>query len=464
VRVPSETARDFTVMVSALRLPKFHPTWTRPIALLIPRTATHTFLSDASYGGLSGSSPEFSIMWRVMKDALSLYGFPMQHLDSAGEPVDFDNQGLHINPLEIIAIIINIWLALKLIEACPALASTGYIVTRLCYFLVAHGWKVPGSWRSLSCSPCIGASSLSLFSNHSFPILSYTRQAERRSGLPQLLSQTIDSLLGLRYHAMRPAGNLSNLPSAARTLINDSRDTFVTADRGQVRRRNDGILESRARHFASWLEAAGFAVHNFGLVTVGNFPSIRAAYLTAVAAGDNCLQLTALGPSAALRGYVAAASDAITLLQGTACSYLNPATVSSKRPKILPMIGEIICQRSAWKEPLPRKETFTAAMIDALCAYLLLESTKTSIARVFLISEYAVYDWLRLGLFMGSRILECGQTSSSKSLGSPFARIPNSSDAGIWANQPLAFIEADFVFIRTPEGLINIFHVPHTYS
>jgi hypothetical protein len=71
MRVPSVTARDFTVIVSALQLPKFHPTWTRPIALLIPRTATHTFLSDASYGGLGGWSPEFSIMWRVMKDALS---------------------------------------------------------------------------------------------------------------------------------------------------------------------------------------------------------------------------------------------------------------------------------------------------------------------------------------------------------------------------------------------------------
>jgi hypothetical protein len=216
----------------------------------------------------------------------------------------------------------------------------------------AHSWHMPGSRRSSSCSPCLGASNSCLFSNHSLPILSCTWQTERRSRLSQSLSQKIDSLLGLRYHAMLPAGNVSNLPSAARALINDSRDTFVTADRGQVRRRNDGTLESRARHFTSWLKAAGFTVHNFRLVTIATFPSILAAYLTAVAAGDNCLKLTNLGP-AALRGYVTAASDTITL--GTPCSYLDPATLSSKRPKILPMLGEIIRQRSAWKEPLPCK-------------------------------------------------------------------------------------------------------------
>jgi hypothetical protein len=252
---------------------------------------------------------------------------------------------------------------------------------------------------------------------------------------------------------MLPAGNVSNLPSAARALINDSSDTFVTADRGQVRRRNDGTLESRARHFTSCL----------GLVTVATFPSILAAYLTAVAAGDNCLKLFTLGP-ATLRGYVTAASDTITLLRGTPCSYLDVTTLSSKRPKILPMLGEIIRQRSAWKEPLPRKEPFTIAMIDALRAYLLLESTKTSIAQVFpiseyavyiLISEYAVYDWLRLGLFTGSRISEYGQTSSGKSPGSRFARIPNSSDPGIWGNQPLAFIAADFVFFNRASLLVD---------
>jgi hypothetical protein len=118
--------------------------------------------------------------------------------------------------------------------------------------------------------------------------MSYSWQAERRSRLPQSISQKIDPLLGLRYHAMLPATDLSHLPSAARAIIDHSRNSFVTADRGHVRRRKDATLESRARHFASWLETAEFTVHNFRLIDAATFPSILAAYLTAVAAGDNC--------------------------------------------------------------------------------------------------------------------------------------------------------------------------------
>ena len=139
MRVPAETARDLAVIAEVLGLPEFHPTWTRPIALLIPRTSTHSFLSDASYGGLGGWSPEFNVMWRIMRDALLQFGFPMQHIDTAGEPVDFTAAGLHINPLEFIAIILNLWLALKLIAVSPHVA-TGYIVTLLSDNTSAISW------------------------------------------------------------------------------------------------------------------------------------------------------------------------------------------------------------------------------------------------------------------------------------------------------------------------------------
>jgi hypothetical protein len=143
---------------------------------------------------------------------------------------------------------------------------------------------------------------------------------------------------------MLPTADLSNLPPAARALINSSSNFFVTADRGHVRRRNDVTFESRATHFASWLETAGFTVDiNLALIDAAVFPSILHAYLTAVKAGNNCLHLSTLGPEA-LRGYVAAASDAITMLTTKPCSYIDPATISSKRPKLLPMLGQIIQQ------------------------------------------------------------------------------------------------------------------------
>ena len=139
MRVPAETAHDFKVMAAALSLPEFHPTWTRPIALLIPRTETDRWLSDASYGGLGGWSPDFKVMWRVMREALIQYGFPMKHINTAGEPMDFDEKGLHINPLEFVAIIINVWIALKLLATRPHLA-TGYILLLLSDNTSAISW------------------------------------------------------------------------------------------------------------------------------------------------------------------------------------------------------------------------------------------------------------------------------------------------------------------------------------
>jgi hypothetical protein len=137
------------------------------------------------------------------------------------------------------------------------------------------------------------------------------------------------------------------------------------------------------------------------------------------------------------------------------CSYIDPTTLASKRPKLIPMLGQIIQQRGAWKEPRPRKEPFTIAMIDALRAHLLLESETSKLVLVFLTAEYAVYDWVRLGVFTGSRISEYGQSSSSRTAGSRFARIPNSKDAGPWANQPLAFIDSDFIFFNAEHLLVH---------
>ena len=287
--------------------------------------------------------------------------------------------------------------------------------------------------------------------NYSFPDAAHSRDRKRRSGLSQSISERISALVGLRYHAMLPSGDLSNLPSPARALIGDSRDLFVSVDRGHVRGKNDSTLDARARHFASWLETAGFTVDNLSLARQEDFPSILAAYVKAVAAGDNCKSLTTLA-DASIRGYLAAASDAISLLTSKPCTYLDPTTLGTKRPKIMPMISETIRQRVAWKTPRPRKEPFTMAMIDALRQWLDNHSRQYNIHVTFLTSEYAVYDWIRLGCFTGSRISEYGQSSSGSLKGSRYARIPNTPDAGIRANQSIAFLAEDFTFY-SKEGI-----------
>jgi hypothetical protein len=74
-----------------------------------------------------------------MRDDLLTFDFPMRNIDTAGEPVDLGADGMHINPLEFIAIIINLWAALKILADSPILL-TGYIVTLLLGNTSAIAW------------------------------------------------------------------------------------------------------------------------------------------------------------------------------------------------------------------------------------------------------------------------------------------------------------------------------------
>jgi hypothetical protein len=42
---------------------------------MIPQTPTHEILSDASYGGMGGWSPQFDILWRILRVDMISYGF-----------------------------------------------------------------------------------------------------------------------------------------------------------------------------------------------------------------------------------------------------------------------------------------------------------------------------------------------------------------------------------------------------
>jgi hypothetical protein len=85
-------------------------------------------------------------------------------------------------------------------------------------------------------------------------------------------------------------------------------------------------LVSRACHFVTWLlEADRFAVHNFVSEDSGTFPSILAAYLIAVADGNDRQSRSNFG-DATLRGCLTAASAALS-----AHSRPNPALVSIRQ-------------------------------------------------------------------------------------------------------------------------------------
>ena len=129
VRLPKSTIHDLQQVVLYLLAESYHHIWTRPIALMVPRIATAAFYSDASYGGLGGWSPTMTVQWRILYPDLIQAGFSMKLISTANEPIttDIENAGLHINPLEFIAIIINLWLALVILQTEPTLA-TGHII------------------------------------------------------------------------------------------------------------------------------------------------------------------------------------------------------------------------------------------------------------------------------------------------------------------------------------------------
>jgi hypothetical protein len=133
--------------------PEFDPVWSCYIGLLIPRNATHAFLSDASYEGLGGWSPQFEVQWRLTKADLIELGFDMKVVNAiTGEP-DQEQLCLHINPLEFIATIINLWLLLQLVMTLPE-RSTGYIVDLLSDNTSALSWmKITATTRDSRLQP-----------------------------------------------------------------------------------------------------------------------------------------------------------------------------------------------------------------------------------------------------------------------------------------------------------------------
>jgi hypothetical protein len=134
-----QVIEDLLLLCESLNLPEFSPVWSCYIGLLIPRNATHRFLSDASYEGLGGWSPCFQVQWRLTREDLLEVGFNLKVVNAvSGEP-NADELGLHINPLEFIAVIINLWMFLCLIKTgqrCP----TGYILDLLSDNTSALSW------------------------------------------------------------------------------------------------------------------------------------------------------------------------------------------------------------------------------------------------------------------------------------------------------------------------------------
>lgn len=330
---------------------------------------------------------QFKLMWGVMQDNLLLYGFPMRHIYSPSEPLDFVADSLHINPLKFLTIVINIWLALKLLSSYPLLV-TGYIDNLQSDNTSAISWhrcSHPRSRHSGLGSSRVSISCPHVFTHqHSLSDSPHPRSGERRSRLPELFSSWLGAIMGLHYHGMLP-----QLSTCQIFLLPP--DSFITADIGHACQHNGSTLESRAHHFAGWLEATAFTVDSCSTLDPDIFPSLLTAYLSSVWLPA----ITAsINPISLVRCFMATSRLQATRLL---FSLIHPHVPIL----ILLLFQASILRHFPWSYldiSTPSERAF-----HAMCHWLFTYFTSSSPPVTFLISEYAVYDWVCLFFFTGSR-------------------------------------------------------------
>jgi hypothetical protein len=102
-----------------------------------------------------------------------------------------------------------------------------------------------GSSSSTSCSSCLNVIGHSEPTSNPCSASSYPRKGQQRSGLPESLREWANTYVGLRYSAMLPTGDVSDMPTPAHTAVLDGRAHFLRIDRGHVRGANDATADSR---------------------------------------------------------------------------------------------------------------------------------------------------------------------------------------------------------------------------
>jgi hypothetical protein len=83
-------------------------TWCRPISLLVPRTYTSEGWYDTCYEGLGGYYVQWNAVWRITRPDTVTLGFNTKALSKGEyEPIP-GCDGLHIHPLELIGVTVNV--------------------------------------------------------------------------------------------------------------------------------------------------------------------------------------------------------------------------------------------------------------------------------------------------------------------------------------------------------------------
>lgn len=121
VHLPEDILADLEYLLRAVSPTASPSLWERPIGLIIPRDPTITFWTDASLNGMGGwcAADQLNHKWRLSLEDFHQCGLPAgpgrwTNPQNYGSDVYPDNP--HINILEFIALIIEIWICARQIH------------------------------------------------------------------------------------------------------------------------------------------------------------------------------------------------------------------------------------------------------------------------------------------------------------------------------------------------------------
>jgi hypothetical protein len=132
LKIPSSACADLDLMCQNISLDLDDSNWRRYIGFIVNRSPNCKAIQDAAHEGLGGWSSTFQFMWRTTHDELRAapISWPMKVFDHAKPDAPLHAVGLHINILEFVALIINMWFVLWATRAsledgfCPSVPTT----------------------------------------------------------------------------------------------------------------------------------------------------------------------------------------------------------------------------------------------------------------------------------------------------------------------------------------------------
>jgi hypothetical protein len=174
ITVPIDAMIDIRALRRTLDSNQYHPYWCRPIGLLIPREPCYEIVGDAANEGLGGYCVKLAFMWRLNRSDMENCGFRLSDDDGPAEPADPDAS--HINILEFVAIVINVWFLIKFIARDePPNSQTLFIASCLGDNTSALSWmRVAGRTRRPAVRRLARALA-GLLTHHSY-LLSFPKQ------------------------------------------------------------------------------------------------------------------------------------------------------------------------------------------------------------------------------------------------------------------------------------------------